>query len=171
MEVPEIAEGIVTVESIAREPGVRTKVAVVSRDSGVDPVGACVGMKGSRVQAVVGELRGEKIDIIPWTRDIASNVCNALAPAEVARMIIDDDQHMVLVLVPDDQLSLAIGRRGQNGRLAVQLTGWNIDIKSESEMKDLTKKAQENLGKIEGIGGGMPGKDLLGGFSPTRGPG
>jgi N utilization substance protein A len=165
MEVPEIAEGIVTVESIAREPGVRTKIAVLSRDSGVDPVGACVGMKGSRVQAVVQELRGEKIDIIPWTRDIAGNVCNALAPAEVARMIIDDDQHMMLVIVPDDQLSLAIGRRGQNVRLAVQLTGWNIDIKGETEMKDLTKKAQDTLGKISGIGGVIAEKLYLEGFT------
>ena len=165
MEVPEIAEGIVTVEAIAREPGVRTKIAVASREKNVDPVGACVGMKGSRVQAVVGELRGEKIDIIPWTRDIAGNVCNALAPAEVARMIIDDDQHTMLVLVPDDQLSLAIGRRGQNVRLAVQLTGWNIDIKSESEMKNLTKKAQDTLGKIPGIGGVIAEKLYLEGFT------
>ncbi len=151
-EVPEISEGIVVIEAIAREPGVRTKIAVSSRDPDVDPVGACVGMKGSRVQAVVQELRGEKIDIIPWTKDIATNICNALAPAEISRMIIDDDQKEVLVVVPDDQLSLAIGKRGQNVRLAVQLTGWNIDIKSETEMKELSEEAQRSLGQIPGIG-------------------
>jgi N utilization substance protein A len=151
-EVPEISEGIVKIEAIAREPGVRTKIAVSSKDSDVDPVGACVGMKGSRVQAVVQELRGEKIDIISWTKDIASNICNALAPAEISRMIIDDDQQSAQVVVPDDQLSLAIGKRGQNMRLAVQLTQWDIDIKSESEMKDLIENAQKSLGQIPGIG-------------------
>jgi transcription termination/antitermination protein NusA len=151
-EVPEISEGIVKIEAIAREPGVRTKIAVSSKDSDVDPVGACVGMKGSRVQAVVQELRGEKIDIISWTKDIASNICNALAPAEISRMIIDDDQQNAQVVVPDDQLSLAIGKRGQNVRLAVQLTKWDIDIKSETEMKDLIENAQKSLGQIPGIG-------------------
>ena len=151
-EVPEISEGIVKVESIAREPGVRTKIAVSSKDSDVNPVGACVGMKGSHVQAVVQELRGEKINIISWTKDIASNICNALAPAEIARMIIDDDQQNAQVVVPDDQLSLAIGKRGQNVRLAVQLTKWDINIKSESEMKELTENAQKSLGQIPGIG-------------------
>jgi N utilization substance protein A len=165
MEVPEINEGIVQIEAVARDPGVRTKIAVSSRDSDVDPVGACVGMKGSRVQAVVQELRGEKIDIIPWTRDIAKNVCNALAPAECSRMIIDDEQKLVLVIVGDDQLSLAIGRKGQNVRLASQLTGWNIDIKSETEMDNLTREAQATLGRIPGIGPILAEKLYLEGFT------
>jgi len=152
IEVPEISEGIVKIEALAREPGVRTKIAVSSRDSDVDPVGACVGMKGSRVQAVVQELRGEKIDIIAWTKDIATNICNALAPAEISRMIIDDEQKNAQVVVPDDQLSLAIGKRGQNVRLAVQLTEWDIDIKSEKEMKELSENAHKSLGQIPGIG-------------------
>src|SRR6266566_2685085 len=118
MEVPEIAEGVVVIEAVAREPGGRTKIAVASRDGDVDPVGACVGMKGSRVQAVVQELRGEKIDIVPWDEDPARFVCSALAPAEVARVIIDEANHAMEIIVPDDQLSLAIGRRGQNVRLA-----------------------------------------------------
>ncbi len=164
-EVPEISEGIVVIEAIARDAGVRTKIAVSSRDPDVDPVGACVGMKGSRVQAVVQELRGEKIDIIPWTKDIATNICNALAPAEISRMIIDDDQKQVLVVVPDDQLSLAIGKRGQNVRLAVQLTSWNIDIKSESEMKELSEQAQKSLGQIPGIGGIIAQKLYQEGFT------
>ncbi len=165
MEVPEINEGIVEIVSVARDAGIRTKIAVRSLDTDVDPVGACVGMKGARVQAVVQELRGEKIDIISWSKDIATNVCNALAPAEVSRMIIDDEQNLVLVIVPDEQLSLAIGRKGQNVRLAVQLTGWNIDIKSESEMANLTKNAQETLGRIPGIGGIIAEKLYLEGFT------
>ncbi|HUT55793.1 MAG TPA: transcription termination factor NusA [bacterium] len=165
MEVPEVNEGIVVIEDVARDPGVRSKIAVSSRDSDVDPVGACVGMKGSRVQAVVQELRGEKIDIIPWTRDIAKNVCNALAPADVSRMILDDNQLMVLVIVSDDQLSLAIGKKGQNVRLASQLTGWNIDIKGETEMQNLTKEAQETLGRIPGIGPVLAEKLYLEGFT------
>jgi N utilization substance protein A len=123
-EVPEMYEGIVRIESSAREPGVRSKVAVVSRDSDVDPVGACVGMKGSRVQAVVQELRGERIDIVPWSPDPARYVCSALSPAQVSKVIIDEAERSMDVIVPDDQLSLAIGRKGQNVRLAVQLTGW-----------------------------------------------
>ena len=134
-EVPEIYEGIVTIESAAREPGVRSKIAVASRDSDVDPVGACVGMKGSRVQAVVQELRGERIDIVPWSPDPARYVCSALSPAQVSKVIIDEAAKSMDVIVPDDQLSLAIGRKGQNVRLAVQLTGWRIDIKSESKMR------------------------------------
>ena len=165
MEVPEINEGIVQIENVARDPGVRTKIAVSSRDSDVDPVGACVGMKGSRVQAVVQELRGEKIDIIPWTRDIAKNVCNALAPAECSRMIIDDGQKLVLVIVADDQLSLAIGRKGQNVRLASQLTEWNIDIKSETQMDNLTREAQTTLGRVPGIGPVLAEKLYLEGFT------
>jgi len=138
---------------------------VKSISSDVDPVGACVGMKGSRVQAVVQELRGEKIDIIPWTIDIAKNVCNSLAPAEVSRMIIDDEQLLVMVIVGDDQLSLAIGRKGQNVRLASQLTGWNIDIKGESEMDNLTKEAQTTLGRIPGIGPVLAEKLYIEGFT------
>jgi N utilization substance protein A len=132
-EVPEIYDGIVEIKAVARDPGSRAKIGVVSRDSSVDPVGACVGMRGSRVQAVVNELQGEKIDIIPWSPDIATFVVNALAPAEVAKVVIDEDRERIEVVVPDTQLSLAIGRRGQNVRLASQLTGWDIDILTEQE--------------------------------------
>src|SRR6516225_8784363 len=132
-EVPEIYDGIVEVKAVARDPGSRAKIAVISRDSSVDPVGACVGMRGSRVQAVVNELQGEKIDIIPWSPDIATFVVNALAPAEVAKVVLDEDRERISVVVPDPQLSLAIGRRGQNVRLASQLTGWDIDILTEQE--------------------------------------
>jgi len=132
-EVPEIYDGIVEVKAVARDPGSRAKIAVISRDSSVDPVGACVGMRGSRVQAVVNELQGEKIDIIPWSQDIATFVVNALAPAEVAKVVLDEDRERISVVVPDQQLSLAIGRRGQNVRLASQLTGWDIDILTEQE--------------------------------------
>jgi len=132
-EVPEIYDGIVEVKAVARDPGSRAKIAVISRDSSVDPVGACVGMRGSRVQAVVNELQGEKIDIIPWTSDPANFVVNALAPAEVAKVVLDEDRQRMEVVVPDQQLSLAIGRRGQNVRLASQLTGWDIDILTEQE--------------------------------------
>ena len=132
-EVPEIYDGIIEIKAVARDPGSRAKIAVVSRDSGIDPVGACVGMRGSRVQAVVGELQGEKIDIVPWAADPATFVVNALAPAEVTKVVMDEEQRRVEVVVPDDQLSLAIGRRGQNVRLASQLTGWDIDILTEAE--------------------------------------
>src|SRR5207247_2556035 len=132
-EVPEIYDGIVEVKAVARDPGSRAKIAVISRDSSIDPVGACVGMRGSRVQAVVGELQGEKIDIIPWSQDSATFIVNALAPAEVAKVVLDEDAHRIEVVVPDDQLSLAIGRRGQNVRLASMLTGWDIDILTEAE--------------------------------------
>ena len=131
-EVPEIHEGIVEIMGVAREPGSRTKIAVVSHDSDVDPVGACVGMRGSRVQNVVSELRGEKIDIIPWTPDIARFACSSLSPAEVTRVYVDNDEQALEIIVPDDQLSLAIGKKGQNVRLAAKLTGWKIDIKSET---------------------------------------
>jgi transcription termination/antitermination protein NusA len=141
VEVPEIAEGVVVIEAAAREPGGRAKIAVSSRDSDVDPVGACVGMKGSRVQAVVQELRGEKIDIVPWHEDYARFVCNALAPAEVSRVLLDEDNRAMEIIVPDDQLSLAIGRRGQNVRLASQLTGWKLDINSESRVKEMREFA------------------------------
>src|SRR5256886_825324 len=132
-EVPEIYDGIIEIKAVARDPGSRAKIAVISRDSGIDPVGACVGMRGSRVQAVVGELQGEKIDIVPWSPDPATFVVNALAPAEVAKVVMDEEQRRIEVVVPDDQLSLAIGRRGQNVRLASQLTGWQIDILTEAE--------------------------------------
>ena len=132
-EVPEIYDGIIEIKAVARDPGSRAKIAVISRDSGIDPVGACVGMRGSRVQAVVGELQGEKIDIIPWSQDPATFVVNGLAPAEVTKVVMDEDQRRIEVVVPDDQLSLAIGRRGQNVRLASQLTGWDIDILTEAE--------------------------------------
>jgi N utilization substance protein A len=132
-EVPEIYDGIIEIRAVARDPGSRAKIAVLSRDGGIDPVGACVGMRGSRVQAVVGELQGEKIDIIPWSSDPATFVVNALAPAEVSKVVMDEEQRRIEVVVPDDQLSLAIGRRGQNVRLASQLTGWDIDILTEAE--------------------------------------
>jgi N utilization substance protein A len=151
MEVPEIAEGIVVIEAAAREPGGRAKIAVSSRDPDVDPVGACVGMKGSRVQAVVQELRGEKIDIVPWDEDPARFVCAALAPAEVARVIIDEANHAMELIVPDDQLSLAIGRRGQNVRLAAQLTGWKLDINSETRVREMREFASRSLGALPGV--------------------
>jgi N utilization substance protein A len=153
-EVPEIYEGIVTIESAAREPGGRSKIAVASRDGDVDPVGACVGMKGSRVQSVVQELRGERIDIVPWSPDPARFVCSALSPAQVSKVIIDEVQKSMDVIVPDDQLSLAIGRKGQNVRLAVQLTGWKIDIKSESKMRELARWFAEAVSVVPGAGEG-----------------
>ncbi len=156
MWVPEIHEGIVSIEHAAREPGGRAKIAVASRDPQVDPVGACVGMKGSRVQAVVQELRGEKIDIVPWDEDPARFVCSALAPAQVARVLIDEANRAMEIIVPDDQLSLAIGRKGQNVRLAARLTNWKLDINSESRAKELREFADESLGSIEGID-----KDLI----------
>jgi N utilization substance protein A len=145
MEVPEIYEGIVKIVHIAREPGERTKIAVASSDSDVDPVGACVGMKGSRVQAVVQELRGEKIDIVPWSPDIARFVCHAIAPAEVQRVLIDEDSHTIELVVGDEQLSLAIGRRGQNVRLASQLVSWKIEIHSESKIAAVKTELKEHL--------------------------
>ena len=132
-EVPEIYDGVVEIRSVARDPGSRAKIAVISRDSSIDPVGACVGMRGSRVQAVVNELQGEKVDIIPWSPDAATFIVNALQPADVAKVVLDEDAERIEVVVPDDQLSLAIGRRGQNVRLASQLTGWDIDIMTEAE--------------------------------------
>jgi N utilization substance protein A len=151
MEVPEIAERIVVIEAAAREPGGRAKIAVASRDHDVDPVGACVGMKGSRVQAVVQELRGEKIDIVPFDEDPARFVCSALQPAEVSRVVIDEGNHAMEIIVPDDQLSLAIGRRGQNVRLAAQLTGWKLDINSESRVKEMREFANKSLGALPGM--------------------
>src|SRR3970282_1912565 len=152
MEVPEIAEGVVTIEAAAREPGARAKIAVSSRDRDVDPVGACVGMKGSRVQAVVQELRGEKIDIVPWDEDPARFVCSAIAPAEVSRVIIDAEGHRMELIVPDDKLSLAIGKKGQNVRLASQLTGWKIDIHSESKIRELESHAKTAMASLASVG-------------------
>ena len=143
-EVPEIYDSIVEVKAVARDPGSRAKIAVISRDSSVDPVGACVGMRGSRVQAVVNELQGEKIDIIPWSPDIATFVVNALAPAEVAKVVLDEERERIEVVVPDQQLSLAIGRRGQNVRLASQLTVWDIDILTEQEESERRQAEFEN---------------------------
>jgi N utilization substance protein A len=139
-EVPEIYDGVIEVKSVARDPGSRAKIAVTSRDSSIDPVGACVGMRGSRVQAVVNELQGEKIDIIPWSIDAATFIVNALQPAEVVKVVLDEDSTRIEVVVPDDQLSLAIGRRGQNVRLASQLTGWDIDILTEAEESERRQK-------------------------------
>lgn len=131
-EVPEIYDGVIEIKAVARDPGSRAKIAVYSHDSSLDPVGACVGMRGSRVQAVVGEVHGEKVDIVPWSSDIATFMVNALAPAEVSRVVVEEDEGRIQVIVPDDQQSLAIGRRGQNVRLASMLTGWEIDIRTES---------------------------------------
>jgi transcription termination/antitermination protein NusA len=139
-EVPEIYDGVIEVRAVARDPGSRAKIAVISRDSSIDPVGACVGMRGSRVQAVVNELQGEKIDIIPWSTDAATFIVNALQPAEVVKVVLDEDSARIEVVVPDDQLSLAIGRRGQNVRLASQLTGWDIDILTEAEESERRQK-------------------------------
>jgi N utilization substance protein A len=140
-EVPEIYDGNIEIKAVARDPGSRAKIAVASRDGSVDPVGACVGMRGSRVQAVVGELGGEKIDIVPWSDDFATFVVNALQPADVAKVVLDEEKHRLDVVVPEDQLSLAIGRRGQNVRLAAQLTGWDIDILTEAE--EQARRAEE----------------------------
>ncbi|RCL00258.1 MAG: N utilization substance protein A [Candidatus Tokpelaia sp. JSC188] len=148
MEVPEIYDGIIEIKSVARDPGSRAKIAVVSRDASIDPVGACVGMRGSRVQAVVGELQGEKIDIIPWAPDVATFIVNALQPAEVSKVVLDEDAERIEVVVPDNQLSLAIGRRGQNVRLASQLTGWDIDIMTEQEESERRQKEFTDRSKL-----------------------
>jgi transcription termination/antitermination protein NusA len=139
-EVPEIYDSIIEIRAVARDPGSRAKIAVISKDSSIDPVGACVGMRGVRVQAVVQELQGERIDIIPWSNEPATFIVNALAPAEVSKVVLDEDTHRVEVVVPDEQLSLAIGRRGQNVRLASQLTGWQIDIMTEAEESERRQK-------------------------------
>jgi N utilization substance protein A len=152
LEVPEVAEGIVEIRNAAREPGGRSKIAVVSHDPNVDPVGACVGVKGSRVQAVVNELRGERIDIIPWLQDPALFVSNALSPAQVTRVIINESEKAMEVIVADEELSLAIGKNGQNVRLAARLTGWNITIKSESQAEE--EKSQEPVKEKKAEAGG-----------------
>lgn len=168
MEVPEMAEGIVEIQAVAREPGSRAKIAVVSSDPDVDPIGACVGMRGSRVQNVVSELRGEKIDIISWTPDIARFACSALAPADVTRVYVDNEEESLEIIVPDDQLSLAIGKKGQNVRLAAKLTGWKIDIMSETraaevELEELTtanrEEAEADSGEV--LAKDMPAKDAI----------
>lgn len=151
MEVPEISEGIVRIMGVCREPGFRAKIAVSSSESDVDPVGACVGMKGSRVQNVVQELQGEKIDIVPWSPDPARFVSNALSPAQVSMVVVDEERKTLLVVVPDDQLSLAIGRQGQNVRLASLLLGWKIDVKSEQKYSKLIEDGFQSLMAVEGI--------------------
>ena len=154
-EVPEISEGIVNIMGAAREPGVRAKFAVASNNSDIDPVGACVGMKGSRVQNVVQELRGVKIDIIPWHVDPAKYVCNALAPAEISRVIIDEANQSMEVIVPDEFLSIAIGKKGQNVRLASKLTGWHLDVKSETKYSKAMQSGYDSLVALPGIGVSM----------------
>lgn len=154
LEVPEISEGVVEVKSVAREPGERAKIAVYSNDPGVDPLGACVGIKGSRVQAVVNELRGERIDIVPWSPDAPSFVARALSPAEVLWVVVDEDEHAMEVVVSDEQLSLAIGRKGQNVKLASKLTGWRIDVRSESVAEEESKRVRAALESIPDIGFG-----------------
>ncbi|TYO99713.1 NusA antitermination factor [Geothermobacter ehrlichii] len=183
-EVPEISEGIVEIVGVAREPGSRSKIAVVSHDPDVDPVGACVGMRGSRVQNVVSELRGEKIDIIPWTPDVARFACAALSPAEVTRVYVDNEEKALEVIVPDDQLSLAIGKKGQNVRLAARLTEWKIDIKSETAAAEAEAEAEAELEEeleedyadadvdaAEGAGGELPesvDEETGGGLDPEE---
>ena len=152
IEVPEISEGIVNIMAAAREPGTRAKIAVTSNDSDIDPVGACVGMKGTRVQSVVHELKGEKIDIIPWHSDPAKFVCNALSPAEISRVVIDEANRSMEVIVPDEYLSVAIGRRGQNVRLASKLTGWSIDVKSETDYSEAMRTGYDSLMGLPGVG-------------------
>ena len=164
LEVPEIAEGIVKIMGTAREPGFRAKIAVSSSESDVDPVGACVGLKGSRVQNVVQELQGERIDIVPWSPDPAKYVYNALAPAEVSMVIVDEDSHQLLVVVPDDQLSLAIGRQGQNVRLASRLMSWRIDVKSETRYANLEDPGYRGLVAVPGIDETLADKLLAGGI-------
>jgi len=167
MEVPEIAEGIVKIMGASREPGFRAKIAVSSIESDVDPVGACVGLKGSRVQNVVQELQGERIDIVPWSPDPAKYAYNALAPAEVSMVIVDDDRKSLLVIVPDDQLSLAIGRQGQNVRLAARLLGWKIDVKSEQRYANLENKGYLALTAVDGIDESLADRLFAAGITST----
>jgi len=164
MEVPEIYDGIVEIMGAAREPGQRAKIAVRSKDNSVDPVGACVGMKGSRVQNIVQELRGEKIDIVPWDEDITRFACNALAPAEISRVFVDEANKEMEVVVPDSQLSLAIGKRGQNVRLAAKLTGWKLDIISESAAASRTAESIFNLMLLPGMNQTMAQNIFQSGF-------
>jgi len=168
IEVPEIYEGIVRIEACAREPGHRAKIAVSSTDPDVDPVGACVGLKGSRVQAVVAELRGEAIDIIPWHPDPARFIVYAIAPASVSRVYIDDTTHTMELIVPDDQLAKAIGRRGQNVRLAAQLTGWRIDIFSETKHAKLLDDAHAEIARITVLNDEQAGTLVRNGFQSAQ---
>jgi len=165
MEVPEIADGIVKIMGCSREPGFRAKIAVSSTESDVDPVGACVGMKGSRVQNVVQELQGERIDIVPWSPDPAKYVYNALAPAEVSMVIVDEENKQLQVVVPDDQLSLAIGRQGQNVRLASRLMSWRIDVKSEQRYANLEDPGYRNILAIEGVDESLADRFFAAGIS------
>ncbi len=167
-EVPEISEGIVSIMGAAREPGVRAKIAVSSNDSDIDPVGACVGMKGSRVQNVVQELKGEKIDIITWHVDAAKFVCNALSPAEIKRVIIDEDNRSMEVIVPDESLSIAIGKRGQNVRLASKLTGWSLDVQNESHYNEALKNGYDSLVSLPGVGISLANSLIEKGFASAR---
>ncbi|MEM8986067.1 MAG: transcription termination factor NusA [Pseudomonadota bacterium] len=166
-EVPEVYDGVIEIKSVARDPGSRAKIAVLSNDNSIDPVGACVGMRGSRVQAVVNELQGEKIDIIPWSPDAATFVVNALAPAEVAKVVLDEDSERIEVVVPDEQLSLAIGRRGQNVRLASQLSGWDIDILTEEEESE--RRQEEFKQRSELFMGALDVDDLIAGLLVSEG--
>jgi transcription termination/antitermination protein NusA len=168
MEVPEISQKIVRIVHVVREPGSRSKIAVTSEDRDVDPVGACVGMKGNRVQYVVQELKGEKIDIISWNPDPAKFICNALAPAEIVRVIIDEVNRSMEVVVPDEQLSLAIGKRGQNVRLASRLVGWKIDVKSESKYTKSMRDGYQSLLQITGVGEATADSLYKGGFESAR---
>ncbi len=158
-EVPEVAEGIVSIRGAARVPGVRAKIAVSSIDSDVDPVGACVGIKGNRVQNIVQELRGEKIDIVQWSPDIARFVCNSLSPAEIARVIIDEDNQSMEVIVNDEYLSIAIGKGGQNVSLACEITGWHLEVTSEEEYSREVKEGYDSLMRLSGIG--LPAAEVL----------
>lgn len=151
MEVPEISEGLIEIVNVAREPGNRSKIAVRTKDKDIDPVGACVGMRGSRVQSVVQELKGERIDIVPYSDDPVKFVCSAISPAKVDRVLIYDDNHSIEIIVPDDQLSLAIGKNGQNVRLAARLTGWKIDVKSESMVASQSENGHKELMKLQGV--------------------
>ena len=166
-EVPEVYDGVIEIRAVARDPGSRAKIGVMSNDSGIDPVGACVGMRGSRVQAVVNELGGEKIDIVPWSPDDATFVVNALAPAEVAKVVLDEDLERIEVVVPDEQLSLAIGRRGQNVRLASQLSGYEIDIMTEEE--ESTKRQEEFKRRSERFMEGLDVDDMMAGLLVSEG--
>ena len=166
-EVPEVYDGVIEIRAVARDPGSRAKIGVMSNDNGIDPVGACVGMRGSRVQAVVNELGGEKIDIVPWSPDDATFVVNALAPAEVAKVVLDEDLSRIEVVVPDEQLSLAIGRRGQNVRLASQLTGYEIDIMTEEE--ESAKRQEEFRVRSELFMAGLDVDDMMAGLLVSEG--
>ncbi len=167
-EVPEVAESIVTIQSASREPGVRSKVAVTSSDSDVDPVGACVGIKGNRVQSIVQELKGEKIDIIQWNPDIAKFVCNALAPAEISKVVIDEENRTMEIIVPDEFLSIAIGKNGQNVRLASKLTGWHLDVMSKDEYSRKEKQKHDALMKIPGMTDALADALYKNGFSNPK---